>query len=365
MRDVIEFSTLVEINPHTVVTGRSVPFIGMEDVSEDGRLLNIRRRSVSDLSSGLSAFRNDDILFAKITPCMENGKGAHVVGLKSDAGLGSTEFHVLRPRRDVVPRYVFHWTQSKRFRQAAEAMMTGSAGQRRVPVEFFHRYTIPQFDSAEQRRIVEILDAIDTRLARAREVLLKVERTLEGLMSSLADPRPEYAPKSWRVGPLGSFIQLQRGFDITVAEQREGDVPVVSSSGITSYHDTSIVAGPGVVTGRKGKLGRVFYLDGPFWPHDTSLWVKRFGGNEPKFVALLLSMLRLERWDAATSVPTLNRNSVHPVMVAIPDPVEQRRIVNAVESMERRIRSERMELSRVEALRTGLIEDLLTGRVPV
>jgi type I restriction enzyme S subunit len=79
----------------------------------------------------------------------------------------------------------------------------------------------------------------------------------------------------------------------------------------------------------------------------------------------LLSLLRLERWDAATSVPTLNRNSIHPVIVAIPDPIEQRRIVDVVESMEERIRSERLELSRVEALRTGLMEDLLTGRVQV
>ena len=90
--------------------------------------------------------------------------------------------------------------------------------------------------------------------------------------------------KDWMSTTIGEQVTLQRGFDITVKEQRAGKIPVISSGGLSSYHDTAAVNGPGVVIGRKGTLGKVFYLDSDFWPHDTTLWVKDFHGNDPKFV---------------------------------------------------------------------------------
>ncbi|WP_369188976.1 restriction endonuclease subunit S [Streptomyces sp. R08] len=311
--------------------------------------------------------RNDDVLVTKAGPRHRVGVVVHVNDHPQPHLIVSGKMVLLRPRTQLVLPNILASVLALPAPQ--KFLDERTSGMAESQVNFTNAtllqtpLTLPPM--AEQQRIVEVLNAVDARLIRTRDVLLRLEKVLEGLMTDFANPQPENAPTNWRVGPLGDFIQLQRGFDITVAEQREGGVPVVSSSGITSYHDTAIVAGPGVVTGRKGKIGRVFYLEDAFWPHDTSLWVKNFGGNEPKFIALLLSMLRLERWDAATSVPTLNRNSVHPVIIAIPDPVEQRRIVGMVESMERRIRSERIELSRLQALRKGLMEDLLTGRVRV
>jgi len=83
---------------------------------------------------------------------------------------------------------------------------------------------------------------------------------------------------------------LQRGFDITKHAQNEGGVPVVSSVH-QSFHDKAMVKAPGVVIGRKGTLGKVFYLDIDFWPHDTTLWVKEFKGNEPRFVLFLFGLM--------------------------------------------------------------------------
>src|SRR5438128_9572680 len=90
-------------------------------------------------------------------------------------------------------------------------------------------------------------------------------------------------PDGWEATTIGEVITLQRGFDITKAEQRPGAVPVVSSGGVSSYHDSAAVTGPGVVIGRKGALGTVFYLEGDYWPHDTTLWVKDFHGTDPRF----------------------------------------------------------------------------------
>lgn len=118
---------------------------------------------------------------------------------------------------------------------------------------------------------------------------------------------------------IGQVITLQRGFDITKKEQTPGEVPIVSSSGISSYHNVAKVKGPGVVIGRKGTLGTSHYIKEDFWPHDTSLWVKDFKGNDPRFISYFLKTLKLENFDTGSSNPTLNRNHVHKIKVFFPD----------------------------------------------
>src|SRR5262245_13724646 len=125
-------------------------------------------------------------------------------------------------------------------------------------------------------------------------------------------------PEDWEVIDLSILCSLQRGFDITEATRVAGDIPVYSSSGIAYFHNKALVSPPGVVTGRKGILGKVFFIEEPFWPHDTTLWVKDFKGNHPAYVALVLKNFHLERLDAATSVPTLNRNNLAGYPIAVP-----------------------------------------------
>ena len=237
---------------------------------------------------------------------------------------------------------------------------------------------------AEQRAIAAVLDTIDDAIQKTEQIIAKLQQVKHGLLhdlltrgiddnGELRDPErhPEQfqdsplgrIPKGWEVKPFGKCFWLQRGFDITVAEQRTGNVPVVSSSGISSYHDKPMVEGPGVVTGRKGKLGAAYYVSVPFWPHDTSLWVKDFFGNDREFACLFIGSFRLERFDAATSVPTLNRNTVHPLLIALPRLAEQRLIVEKQQAIDIRIAIENREHSKLSALKSSLGDDLLTGRV--
>src|SRR6266702_3604109 len=103
----------------------------------------------------------------------------------------------------------------------------------------------------------------------------------------------------WTETLLGEVITLQRGFDLPERERSAGSVPIVSSSGITGYHATSKVAAPGVVTGRYGTLGQVFYLDTDFWPLNTTLWVKDFKGNDQLYISFLLRTLNLQSQNSA------------------------------------------------------------------
>lgn len=127
----------------------------------------------------------------------------------------------------------------------------------------------------------------------------------------------------WRETTWGSVIELQRGFDITKSQQRlTGGVPVVSSGGVSSYHDKSMAEGPGVVIGRKGTLGRVHFVEEDYWPHDTTLWVKDFKGNDERFVYYSLKQLNTDHFNVGSASPTLNRNHVYPLPVRWPESLE-------------------------------------------
>lgn len=114
---------------------------------------------------------------------------------------------------------------------------------------------------------------------------------------------------------IGDVLTFQRGFDITKAEQAVGTIPIVSSSGISSFHSQWKVKAPGIVIGRKGTLGTTHFLQFNFWPHDTTLWIKDFKGNDPKFLYYFLQTLHFENFDTGSSNPTLNRNHLHKIAV--------------------------------------------------
>jgi len=171
------------------------------------------------------------------------------------------------------------------------------------------------------------------------------------------------APTGWRKGRFEDFAVLQRGFDITQAASTPGSVPVVSSSGVSYTHNEAKVQPPGVVTGRKGKLGKVFYLTEPFWPHDTTLWVKDFKGNYPPFVSLFIGFMNLERLDAATSVPTLNRNNVHTIQIMYPPLPEQRKIAAILGTWDAAISTMERLITALQKRKRGLMQRVLTGQV--
>jgi type I restriction enzyme, S subunit len=130
----------------------------------------------------------------------------------------------------------------------------------------------------------------------------------------------------WRDTTLGEVVQLQRGFDLTEKQAEAGPYPVISSGGVSYYTATPKLQGPGVVTGRKGVLGKVHFSAGPYWPHDTTLWVKDFRENHPRFIYYWLQTLPLAALDVGAANPTLNRNHAHLLKVRVPSPVVQIRI---------------------------------------
>lgn len=217
----------------------------------------------------------------------------------------------------------------------------------------------------EQRRIVAILDEAFAGLAVMRQHaeanLINARALFDSHLNAIFSQRGD----GWVETTIGDQITLQRGFDITKDQQRSGAVPVVSSGGVRSHHDTAMARGPGVIIGRKGSIGSVFYVENDYWPHDTTLWVKDFKENVPRLVFHLLKGIDLKRLDTGTANPALNRNLVHPIKIKWPPANRQKEIVETLESLERKISSleslYRRKLAAIYELKQSILHRAFSG----
>ena len=171
---------IAEINPRLpnhLLQREFCSFVPMDEVDEQtGTIKHKRKRKVIDVQKGYTPFRNGDVLFAKITPCMENGKCAIANGLLNGFGFGSTEFHVIRSGAQVEPGWIFYYLWQEHLRRSAERRMTGSAGQKRVPGLFLEELSIPLSSRPDQKKILAILIKAD-RLRRTRRYAWQLSGT--------------------------------------------------------------------------------------------------------------------------------------------------------------------------------------------
>ena len=181
-------SDLAEVNPRTAKPpslDTQVSFIPMANISEGGGLISPPVRPYRDVASGLTAFQDGDVLVSKITPCFENQKGALAQDLSNGYGFGTTELHVLRAKASCSSRFLFYVSMSERFRARGVANMTGSAGQRRVPVGFIQSYRLRVPSLPEQERIANVLSMADRRVKLLQTKLTALREIKRGLMQRL------------------------------------------------------------------------------------------------------------------------------------------------------------------------------------
>lgn len=170
----------------------------------------------------------------------------------------------------------------------------------------------------------------------------------------------------WKDCSLGDVIELKRGYDLPQKERLPGDVPLVSSSGFTDTHAKAMVKGPGVVTGRYGTLGQVFYVEQDFWPLNTTLYVRDFKGNDPRFISYFLRDVDFLAYSDKAAVPGLNRNHLHQARVRIPtDPTEQRAIAHILGTLDDMIALNRRANETLEAMARTLFKAWFVDFEPV
>jgi type I restriction enzyme S subunit len=182
-----ELATINPPNPTNVpIDDTPVSFVPMAAVEElSGRMNPSTIRPWGDVKKGFTRFQDGDVVFAKITPSMENGKAALAANLFNGVAAGTTEFHVFRPLSGVTDRYLLHYVLQETFRRRARARMTGTAGQLRVPTQFLEEEVLPLAPTTEQQRIVEAIDSYLSRLDDAVASLERVQAKLDAYRASV------------------------------------------------------------------------------------------------------------------------------------------------------------------------------------
>lgn len=201
--------TVCDINPKTVLPDFSddsiVSFLPMPTVEAETGAFSPETVEYKKVKKGYTKFQNNDVLFAKITPCMENGKSCVVHDLIQGVGFGSTEFHVLRCHAGMLPEYVFYFVVQKAFRSKAISFMTGAVGQKRVPADYLRDCEIPVPTLDEQKRIVaeiesrfERADALETAVDRALSNAEKLKQAVlkKAFSGELVPQNPDDEPAS-------------------------------------------------------------------------------------------------------------------------------------------------------------------------
>ena len=199
-----------------------VSFVPMPSVSENGYLQDVIDEEYGKVKKGFTYFENNDVLFAKITPCMENGKGAIAEGLTNNIGMGSTEFHVLRPIDGVSnPFWILTLTRLPIFRERAAKNMSGTGGQKRVPGKYLEGFMVGLPPIKEQNRFETIFHQAD-------------KSEFDGLKSQfieeIGDPRTN--PKNWPIKKLSELSTYSIGLTYKPEDVSEDGIIVLRSGNI-------------------------------------------------------------------------------------------------------------------------------------
>lgn len=172
-------------------------------------------------------------------------------------------------------------------------------------------------------------------------------------------------PADWPRRRLGEVLRLEYGKPLPEKERRPGLAAVVGSAGVVGAHNEGMLPGPGIVIGRKGSIGKVTWLSGPFFPIDTTYFVDFVDGEvDPRWTYHTLSRADLPRLNRATGIPGLNRDDVHAIIRPIPPLPEQRAIAAVLDAVDETVERTEAVIAATEELRRALLHELLTRGVP-
>ena len=172
-------------------------------------------------------------------------------------------------------------------------------------------------------------------------------------------------PEGWQMGRLLDLCELKRGYDLPTARRMPGRYPIISSSGTSGWHAESVAVGPGVVTGQYGTIGQVFFVNQPYWPLNTALYVCDFKGNSPRFVYYILRQVDFMSYSDKAAVPGINRNHLHLAPVVLPPRTVQEAFEQTLKPLWARQEINDTASYTLTALRDTLLPKLISGEFRV
>jgi type I restriction enzyme S subunit len=381
---------ICELNPRLRAEDRpdgdtTVTFVSMSAVDEHNGVINKpETRTFTEVAKGYTSFRERDVLLAKVTPCMENGKAAIARDLENGLGFGSTEFHVLRPTEVVLPEYVFSFIRQKAFRDRAASAFVGTGGLQRVPPDFLSRVKIPLPTLPEQQRIVDVLRQVETfgnsRLATQETLDIVLREQYMALFGNIL-----LNEKNWPVRKISQVSDLVRGS----SPRPQGDprlfggpVPRLMVSDLTrdglwvnaitdslteeGAKSSRPMAAQSVVMAVSGAPGLTAILNHDACIHDGFVGLRDLSADLlPEFVAVTLNLLRAKNDQQAVGAVfrNLTTDQVKAMVIPVP-PIEDQELFRRFLLQWQVIQRDIAKLKRLlDELTNALIIDAYSGEL--
>ena len=377
--------------------GRGAKIVNMGELFAFPRLFNVEMKRV-DIDSGEEgkfSLKAGDLLFARRSLVAEGAGKCSIV--KEVKGATVFESSIIRARVDTNKadsEYLYYTFSSVVGRNLLgtilrQTAVSGITGTDLVELE------IPLPPVAEQKAIAHILGTLDDKIQLNRKtnetleamakalfkswfadfdpVRAKAEGRPTGLPAEISDLFPDSfedselgeIPSGWEVGGLEEFLVLQRGFDLPAPQRIKGAYPVVAASGVSGNHNEPMAFAPGVVTGRSGVLGKVFYIQTDFFPLNTTLWAKEFRLATPIYGYFLLCDIDFAVFNAGSAVPTLNRNHLGSLRFPLPPKALVVSFTEIAVGLMKRKEGIVAETSNLSTTRDALLPKLISGEIRI
>lgn len=346
----------------------TVSFIEMSSVSNEGYITYKEDKTLRQLKKGsYTLFQDEDIIIAKITPCMENGKCALARNLTNGMAMGSSEFHVLRTNNDIVINdYLFHLLNRQVVRDFAEQNMTGTSGHRRVPIKWYEDLDIPVPPIDVQKQIVEEIAKVDTSVSDAMLRIDKCESDIESLLSSLnfagsaLNTIAPFATKSIKYSDIESETYITTD---NMLQDKLGILPfegVANISSITEYKPEDIL-----ISNIRPYLKKIWFADKDGGCSKDVLVLRSADTNKymPKYI---FYMLRRDAFfdyvmegKKGIKMPRGNKDDIMKYKIPMPNIDEQKRIVAQIEVLESEITKARTLIENAASEKQAILDKYL------
>jgi type I restriction enzyme S subunit len=354
-----KFSDFALINPTISLKSNEVySFVEMKDL-QDGRKYcqpSIERKVVSG-----SRFQNRDTLFAKITPCLENGKICQVRNLKNGIGFGSTEFFVFRQKDNISDSdFIFYLSRWEDVRAFAENNFVGTSGRQRVPRNCFDNLNLKLPSLPEQKAIASVLSSLDDKI----DLLNRQNKTLEQMAETLFRQWfIEEADESWEEKKLGEISFFYNG---KVRPNDKGNIPIYGGNGILGYTNNWNYSGKSIIIGRVGAYcGSIYFENSNIWVSDNALLVKPVEDNQVYYLFYLLKSMDLNSLAEGSSHPLLTQTILKSIEIQYP-PIETiYKFKEQLENYHLKTLKNQSQIHTLTQLRDNLLPKLMSGEIRV
>jgi type I restriction enzyme S subunit len=332
-----------------------------------------------EIQKGYTYFAEGDVLFAKITPCMQNGKHAVAHDLIDGIGFGSTEFHVIRPLGEIQSSWIHLFIRQPYVLQNAIANFTGAVGQQRVPEGFLSDLNIPIPPLIEQKRITAILNEQMAAVEQARTAAEKQREAAKVLPAAYLRrvfPQPgQELPKGWRWVNFGETVNNFDGRRVPVkhSDRIKGPYPYYGASGIIDYVNTFLFDGEYLLVAEDGanlimrSTPIAFKASGKFWVNNHAHIVKPKSDVHIDYLLHYLASISVKEFVTGAAQPKMTQDDMNRIPVPLPSFDEQKRIISTLNgrlaTVETLQASVNVQLSEINALPAAILRQAFNGEL--